>query len=74
MGEQISSSLVTHLAFLATIAIVGISIISVIFPALIISSTYEFPNDLEPFETSPWLFPILISIVSLLSLGFLYKN
>ena len=74
MGEQISSSLVTHLAFLATIAIVGISIISVIFPALIISSTYEFPNDLEPFETSPWLFPIVISIISLLSLGFLYKN
>ena len=74
MGEQIPSSLVTHLAFLATIAIVGISIISVIFPALIISSTYEFPNDLEPFETSPWLFPIVISIISLLSIGFLYKN
>ena len=74
MGEQISSSLVTHLAFLVTIGIVGISIISVIFPALIISTTYEFPNDLEPFETSPWLFPIVISIISLLSLGFLYKN
>ena len=74
MSEQISSKSVTYVAFLATLGIVGISIISVIFPALIISNTYEFPNNLEPFETSPWALPIIISIISLLSLGFLYKN
>ena len=53
MSEQISSKLVTYAAFLVTLGIVGISIFSVIFPAFIISSTYEFPNDLDPFETSP---------------------
>ena len=74
MSEQISSKLVTYAAFLVTFSIAGISIISVIFPALIISSTYEFPNELEPFETSPWTLPIVISITSLLSFGFLYKN
>ena len=74
MSEQISSKLVTYAAFLVTLGIAGISIISVIFPALIISSTYEFPNELEPFETSPWTLPIVISITSLLSFGFLYKN
>ena len=74
MSEQISSKLVTYVTFLVTLGIVGISIISVIFPALIISNTYQFPNNLEPFETSPWALPILISIISLLSLGFLYKN
>jgi len=74
MSEQISSKLVTYAAFLVTFGIAGISIISVIFPALIISSTYEFPNELEPFETSPWTLPIVISITSLLSFGFLYKN
>ena len=74
MSEQISSKFVTYTAFLVTLGIVGISILSVIFPALIISSTYEFPNDLDPFETSPWTLPIIISITSLLSLGFLYKN
>ena len=65
MSEQISSKLVTYVTFLVTLGIVGISIISVIFPALIISNTYEFPNNLEPFETSPWALPILISIISL---------
>ena len=74
MSEQISSKLVTYAAFLVTLGIVGISIISVIFPALIISNTYEFPNDLDPFETSPWTLPIIISSFSLLTLGFLYKN
>ena len=74
MSEQISSKLVTYAAFLVTLGIVGISILSVIFPALIISNTYEFQNDLDPLEISPWTLPIIISIVSLLSLGFLYKN
>ena len=74
MSEQISSKLVTYAAFLFTLGIVGISIISVIFPALIISNTYEFSNNLNQFETSPWTFPIIISIISLLSLGFFYKK
>ena len=74
MSNQVSSKLVTYAVFLATLGIVGISVISVIFPALIISSTYEFPIELDPFEISPWTLPITISIISLLSLGFLYKN
>ena len=74
MSEQISSKLLTYAVFLATIGIVGISVISVIFPALIISSTYEFPNELDPFETSPWALPIIIPIIFLLALGLLYKN
>ena len=74
MSEQISSKLVTYAAFLVTLAVVGISVFSVIFPAFIISNTYEFPNDLDPFETSPWTLPIITSTFSLLTLGFLYKK
>ena len=60
MSEQISSKLVTYAAFLVTLGIVGISVFSVIFPAFIISNTYEFPNDLDPFEISPWAVPIIV--------------
>ena len=74
MSEQISSKLVTYAAFLVTLGIVGISVFSVIFPAFIISNTYEFPNDLDPFEISPWTVPIIISSFSLLASGFLYKH
>ena len=72
MSEQISSKLVTYAAFLIAIIVIGISVTSVIFPALIISNTYEFAIDLDPFETSPWLLPILSSNIILFSFGFLF--
>ena len=72
LSEQIASKLVTYAVFLITLSIIGISVISVIFPALIISNTYEFPINLEPFETSPWLLPIIISNAFLISFGLLF--
>ena len=72
MSENRISKTITSAAFLFSIAIVGVSVISVIFPALIISQTYEFPLDLNPVETSPWLLPILFSAISLLVFGFLH--
>ena len=72
MNESLSSKIVTLSVFFFTITIVGISTISVIFPALIISNTYEFPHQLEPFETSPWLIPIIISILTLLGIRYLF--
>ena len=74
MSEQYSSKIVTYFVFLATICVVGLSVISMIFPALIISVTYEFPNELEPFEISPWAFPIVLSSIILLTIGFLYQK
>jgi hypothetical protein len=72
LNEQIVSKLVTYAVFLFTLGIIGISIISVILPALIISNTYEFPINLEPFETSPWLLPLILSNTFLISFGLLF--
>ncbi len=72
MSETVISKSITYVIFLFTLGIIGISVISVIFPALIITNTYDYPLDLDPFETSPWLPPIVISSVSLLLFGFLY--
>tara|TARA_Y100000590_G_scaffold398139_1_gene480306 strand:+ start:1977 stop:3197 length:1221 start_codon:yes stop_codon:yes gene_type:complete len=74
MSEQTSSKLISYAVFLATLGVLGISIVSVIFPALIISSTYEFSTDLEPFESNSWLPLIVFSTLSLLIIGFLFKN
>ena len=72
VSEQISSRIVTYAVFLFTITIIGISLISMSFPALIITSTYDFPLEINALETSPWLSPIIISSVILISVGFLY--
>jgi|TARA_B100001540_G_scaffold23152_1_gene19025 hypothetical protein len=58
--------------FLFTISIIGISILSVIFPAMIIANTYEFELDLNPFEMSPWFLPIFLSTTSVIVFGYLY--
>ena len=72
MSEQISSKLVTYAVFFFTLGIIGISIVSISFPAFIITSTYDYSIEIDPFEVSPWLTPIIISTVILLSIGFLY--
>jgi len=72
MTETLTSRLVTYTVFAFTLGIIGISVTSVIFPALIIYNTYEFSLELNPFEASPWLSPILISTCFLLIIGFLH--
>ena len=72
MSETTISKSITYAVFLFSIGIIGISVISVIFPALIISQTYDFPLDLNPFETSPWALPIISTTISLLIFGFLH--
>jgi hypothetical protein len=74
MHENAISKTITYVVFLFSIGIIGLSVISVIFPALIISQTYHFSLDLDPFETSPWLSPIIISTTLLLSFGFLHQK
>ena len=72
MSETTISKSITYTVFLFSIGIIGISVISVIFPALIISQTYDFPLDLNPFETSPWALPIISIAISLFIFGFLH--
>ncbi len=72
MNDTKISQAVTYGAFLFSIGIIGISVISVIFPALIISQTYEFETTLNPLETSPWTIPIILTTLITLVIGFLY--
>ena len=72
MSEQKSSRLVTYIVFLFSFGVIGISLVSMSFPAMIISSTYDFPLDVDPLEASPWLLQIIISTIILLGIGFLY--
>ena len=75
MSEQKFSNIVAGIAFLATLAVVVISLVSIIFPMLIVSQTYEFfPDELNPLETSPWLIPIIFSNLILFGFGFAYKK
>jgi len=70
--EQKSNSLLSYLVFLSTLSIVLISLFAIIFPGFLISNYFPYDTDLEPFESSIWLIPVLSFSFVLLALGFAY--
>lgn len=64
--------MLTNIVFLSTLGIILLSLVSIIFPALIISLTSVHENELDPFEVGPLAFPLLISSSILLGCGLVY--
>jgi len=75
MYKNISNkSIVSNIVFLLTLIVVGISLVSVVFPVLIITITSPYENELNPFEPSPRIFLLIISNTILIGIGFLYYS
>ena len=72
MASEITSK-TPSIVFICTVSIVLFSLVSVIFPALIISITSPF-SDVESFEIGALTIPFLIVSIVLFSIGILYKQ
>ena len=70
--EQKVSRILSYLAFLSTLSIVGISLFAIIFPGFFISAYFPYNAELESFEPSIWLVPVSLFSFSFLLLGFVY--
>jgi len=70
--EQKSNNFLSYLVFLSTLSIVLISLFAIIFPGFLISNYFPYDTDLEPFESSIWLIPVLSFSFVVLALGFAY--
>jgi len=70
------TSYLTWAVFLATLVVAVITLTSVVFPALVISSLGEFENSIgiNPFETGIWTFPFLAVNLLILVVGLMYKK
>jgi len=68
------TSLVTWIVFFSTLIAVLISLISAVFPALLLRSFggYEDNIGINPFEIGIWAYPLLVTNLVLLGLLFLY--
>ena len=64
--------ILTNIVFLFTLGIILVSLIPIIFPALIISLTSVHESTLDPFEVGPLAFPLLVSGIVLLGCGLFY--
>ena len=67
-----SSKILYHLVFFTTLSIVVFSLFAIIFPSFLMTTFYPYTTNLQPFESSVWLVPIISSNSILLVLGFAY--
>ena len=72
MARNESRNILTNIVFLFTLGIILLSLVSIIFPALIISLTSVHESALDPFEIGPLTFPLLVSSLVLLGFGLAY--
>lgn len=61
-----------HLVFFVTLSIVVFSLFAIIFPGFLLVAFSPYQINLEPFESSVWLVPIVSSNSILLIIGFAY--
>ena len=67
-----SSKILYHLVFFTTLSIVVFSLFAIIFPSFLMTTFYPYTTNLQPFESSVWLVPIISSNSILLVIGFAY--
>ena len=60
------------MVFFSTLSIVGFSLFAIIFPGFLISNYFPYNAELESFEPSIWLIPVLSFSFVVLTLGFVY--
>lgn len=66
------SKIISYAVFALTLAVVILYLISLFFPALVISLTNQLETEINPFEIGAWTVPFLIANLSLLGIGILY--
>ena len=73
---RVARSKVSWVVFVSTLVVVLISLVTVLFPSLIIRSTSSFKDIvINPYEIGVWTYPLLASNFILLIIGILYfKN
>ncbi len=72
MVKKESQSILTKIVFLSAFSIILLNLVSIIFPALIISLASVHESILEPFEVGPLAFPLLVSSFTLFGIGLAY--
>jgi len=70
--EEKKSKIITYIVFALAIIIVVLNIVSLIFPALLVTSLVGSESNVNSFELGGWLIPFLSVNLSILVFGVLY--
>lgn len=69
---MVSTSAISYSVFFSTLFVVCISLVSVVFPALIVTIASPYQINLDPLETGPLAIPLVISNSVLIGIGLAY--
>jgi hypothetical protein len=70
--EQEKPRILSYAVFGATLIVVVINLVSLLFPALLFSTISEIESEINPFEIGAWAVPFLAVNLFLLGFGVLY--
>ena len=70
--EESKSRIITYVVFILTLAIVILNIVSLIFPALLLTSFATPESRINPFELGAWTAPFIVANLAILAFGLLY--
>jgi len=70
--QETQSRIITYVVFIFALGIVILNIISLLFPALLLTSLVNSESHVNPFESGAWTIPFGLVNISLLIFGFLY--
>jgi len=73
--NKTKNSYLVNAAFIFSIIIVGLNVVSILFPALIVritSGSVDAP--VSPFEIGPWAYPLLLANAVILIIALLYSR
>ncbi|MBI2006345.1 MAG: hypothetical protein HYS75_03625 [Nitrosopumilales archaeon] len=69
---MVSTSAISYSVFFSTLFVVCISLVSVVFPALIVTIASPYQTNLAPFEAGPLAIPLVIANFVLIGVGLAY--
>jgi len=69
---MVSTSAISYSVFFSTLFVVCLSLVSVIFPALIVTIASPYQTNLDPLETGPLAIPLVIANFVLIGIGLAY--
>ena len=70
--EGKKSEIITHIVLIFTLTVVIFSLVSLIFPALLVTSIVGSVSDVNSFELGAWAIPLLAVNLPILGFGLLY--
>lgn len=69
---MVNNSIISYAVFFSTLFIVGLSLVSVVFPALIVKIASPYEINLNPFEIGPSAIQLLVANSILICIGIAY--